>query len=304
MIKHTVEISSSAVHLATDHRQLRLKRDGQIVGSMPCEDVGVVLVDHPGTTYTHNALTALVDSQAVVVLCGRDHLPCGLLMPLGDHSEVVSRLRDQLGASEPLKKRLWKQLVMAKIRGQAANLPPDSVSRRRLLVFADEVRSGDPTNREAQASRVYWKSWLTESEGNDFQVEIAFRRDREGAWPNALLNYGYAVVRAAVARSLVAAGLHPSLGLHHSNRSNAFCLADDLVEPLRPIVDRRVRELFLSGAGALDQSTKAELLDLLSDRVRMSDAEGPLMVALHRMAASLVACYRREAKNLEIPRPC
>ena len=162
------------------------------------------------------------------------------------------------------------------------------------MVLARDVRSGDPQNVEAQAARIYWSAFF---EG------IVFRRDREGGGPNPLLNYGYAVLRAAIARAIVAAGLLPSLGLHHSNRSNAFCLADDLIEPLRPLVDYRVKELLDAGRVELDQATKAALLETLTWEVRVGEQTGPLMVNLHRMVASLVRCYSGESQSLEFPVP-
>lgn len=293
MIKRTIEISREPAHLTVRLDQLILERNGQTVGSIPCEDVGVVLVDHPGTTYTHAALARLAAADAVVVVCGRDHLPAGILLPLADHSQVVWRLRDQLAVSKPLQKQLWKQIVQAKIRAQASNLPAGP-ARTRLLALARNVRSGDPVNAEAQASRVYWGAFF---EG------IVFRRDRDGGGPNPLLNYGYAVLRAAIARAIVAAGLLPSLGLHHSNRSNAFCLADDLIEPLRPLVDHRVKELLDQQKVELDQPTKAALLDILTWEVRVGDQTGPLMVCLHRMVASLVRCFVGEAQSIEFPTP-
>jgi CRISPR-associated protein Cas1 len=288
-----------------------LKRDGEEVGRAPCEDIGVVLVDQPQVSYSHAALAALAESDAVLVVCGRNHLPVAVLLPLADHSQVVWRINEQLGAGRPLKKQLWKQLVQAKIRGQAANLIPagskhphpgplpggegdagQRAARSKLLDYARQVRSGDASNLEAQAARVYWQHWLPEE---------AFRRDADGEGLNSLLNYGYAVVRAAVARALVAAGLMPSLGLKHSNRSNAFCLADDLLEPLRPLVDERARELYRQGCAKLDAEGKAGLLKLLAEDVAMGGESGPLMVCLHRYAASLVKCFQGQAKRLDIP---
>ncbi|MBU4270677.1 MAG: type II CRISPR-associated endonuclease Cas1 [Planctomycetes bacterium] len=281
----------------------------------------MLVVDQPQSTYTHAALAALVRSGAVLVVCGRDHLPAGVLLPLADHCQVVWRVAEQVAISKPLRKRLWKQLVRAKIRAQAQNLPATRPARKKLLELARQVRSGDPTNVEAQAAKVYWRHWLP---------DVPFRRDTDGKGLNSLLNYGYAILRAAVARALVAAGLLPAIGLFHSNRSNAFCLADDLIEPLRPLVDRRVRELregdcpnFLGAAEErptgrpgcrengtvpfvpeLNPETKRGLLKLLADPVRMGHQRGPLMVNLHRMVASLVRCYQGESDRLEIPRAC
>lgn len=292
MIKRTIEISREPAHITVQHAQLVIKRDGVIVGQAPCEDIGVVLVDQPQVSYSHAALAALAESDAVLVVCGRNHLPVAVLLPLSDHTQVVWRIHEQLAISQPLKKQLWKQLVRAKIRGQALNLAAGTPARSKLLDYARQVRSGDPTNLEAQAARVYWQSWLPEE---------VFRRDADASGLNSLLNYGYAVVRAAVARAIVAAGLLPALGLHHSNRSNAFCLADDLVEPLRPLVDDRARELYRQGYDKLDPEAKAGLLKLLAEDVGLAGETGPLMVCLHRYVASLVKCFQGEAKQLEIP---
>lgn len=292
MIKRTIEISRDAAHLTVKQRQFLIMRDGETIGTIPCEDIGVVLVDHPGTTYTHAALASLADSDAVLVVCGRDHLPTALLLPLSDHSQIVWRINDQLSVSKPRRKQLWKQLVQAKIRAQAYSLAADCPARSKLLKMMKQVRSGDPNNMESQAARVYWLNYLPQG---------PFRRDTGSGSINLSLNYGYAVVRAAVARALVAAGLMPSIGLHHSSRGNVFCLADDLMEPLRPLVDVRVRELHGSGCEELNRQTKAELLKLLAEPVATKGETGPLMVNLHRMVASLVRCYQGESKNLEIP---
>jgi len=295
LIKHTLEISREPAHLAVRNRQLLIKRDGQVCASIPCEDIGVALVDHPQTTYTHAALTALAESDAAVVICGANHLPIAVLLPLAHHSQVVTRLNDQLSAGRSLQKQLWKQIVVAKIKAQAANLSPDQPAHRKLLALAREVRSGDPRNVEAHAARIYWANWLWQEE---------FRRDPDGVGLNAFLNYGYAVLRAAVARAIVAAGLLPSLGIHHCHRGNAFCLADDLMEPLRPVVDDRVREMYREGYDELNQPGKAALLGVLTQRMRMGEQTGPLMAMLHRHVASLVRCYTGESRRLEIPTPC
>jgi CRISPR-associated protein Cas1 len=298
VIKRTLEISREPAHLSVRDEQLVLKRDGQTIGQVPCEDIGVVLVDHPQTTYTHGALAKLAESDAAVVICGRDHLPAAILLPMVDHSQVVWRLDAQLAVSRPLQKQLWRQIVVAKIQAQARKLSPELPAHRKLLALAREVRSGDPTNIEAQAARVYWSNWLWPLAAEETPE---FRRDPDLPGINSFLNYGYAVLRAAIARAIVAAGLLPSVGLHHRNRSNAFCLADDLMEPLRPLVDDRVRELHRQGYEELDQPAKAAILEILADRVHFGDEVGPLMVELHRYVASLVRCFTGEARELEIP---
>ena len=299
MIKHTLEISREPAHLAVKFDQLAIQRpdgDPRQARTIPCEDIGVVMVDNPAVTYSHAALVRLMDFGAAMVICGRNHLPVGMLLPLASHTQVVWRIRDQLAVSKPLRKQLWRQVVVAKILAQARNLEPGSSARCRLLGLARQVRSGDPSNIEAQAARAYWPAWLPEAQ--------SFRRNPDapdGDAINAMLNYGYAVLRAAVARALVAAGLHPVLGLHHANRSDAFCLADDLVEPLRPLADARVRTLYREGRRELDQPTKAVILDVLAAPVRVADQTGPLMVGLHRSVASLVDCYQAKEKKLLLP---
>ncbi len=337
MIKRTIEISREPAHLSLRLGQLVLEREHQPVSTIPCEDLGMVVVDHPQVSYTHSALAALVEHDAVVVICGKNHLPAGLLLPMSDHSEVVWRLHDQIAVSKPLRKQLWRQIVQAKIRAQANNLPASSPERTRLLELARTVRSGDVTNHEAQAARVFWSAWLTDAElasGRSETPKVTrsvsegigtssvespsltlrvtpetttrqrspFRRNADGEDEiNVLLNYGYSILRASVARAIVMAGLHPTFGLQHCNRSNLFCLADDLMEPLRPLVDARVRELVRLDQTTLSPITKAALLQLLTQEASTGSEAGPLMVTLHRYVASLVKCYSSETEHLEIP---
>ena len=293
MIKRTIEISGKGNHLAIDQASLTIRRDGEEVGRVPLEDLGVLVLDCPTTTYTHSVLTEALAAGAVVIPCGRDHLPRGLFLPQ-ENTLHAQRLAAKAAAPLPLKKRLWKQLVRAKIRRQAEALPEESVARRKLAALVPTVRSGDPTNVEAHAARLYWPAMFGK----------AFRRRPDGSPPNALLNYGYMAMRAAVARAISSAGLHPALGLHHHHRANDFCLADDLLEPLRPLVDVRVRDLASSGRTAIDREAKQELLGALAATVEVAGTRGPLMVGLGRTVASLVRCYGREQHSLDVPRPC
>lgn len=299
MIKRTIEISRQAMHLSARLDQLvcqPIDADKSAAVTIPAEDIGLLAIDHPQVTYTHGAFQTLLRQGAAVMFCGRDHLPAGLLLPISSQTQQVTRLRAQIAASKPLCKRLWQRIVIAKVRAQAALFTADQPVHRRLLVLADEVKSGDTTNVEAQAARVYWQQWRDDLPG--FQG-----RDPDGDDPiNAQLNYGYAALRAAVARAIVAAGLHPALGVQHSNRANAFCLADDLVEPLRPMVDQEVRRLQREGRTDLSQANKAVLLALLTAVVRLGDQAGPLMVQLHRVVASLVRSF--ESRKVEIELPC
>jgi CRISPR-associated protein Cas1 len=295
VIKRTIEVSGPDTRLSLRQGQVRVEREHQPVGQFPAEDVGVLIVDAPTTQYTHATLVELVNQGAIVVLCGADHLPAAFVTPCAGNSLQVLRLAAQVNAKLPLKKRLWQQLVKAKVRNQAGNLPEDGDVRPRLLALAERARSGDPENVEAQAARLYWPAWLPDR-------DAPFLRRRDGEPPNQLLNYGYAVLRAAVARALAGAGLHPSIGLHHHNRYDAFCLADDLMEPLRPLVDRRVRELWKAGRTEIDKETRRDLLSILTATVATGEGTGPLMVALERMAASLVECFEARGRQLEVPR--
>jgi CRISPR-associated protein Cas1 len=289
VIKRTIDISEGPTYLSIENDQLVLKRGKDRIGTVPCEDVGVLLVDNSATTYTHAVFTRLVHFGAVIVLCGANHLPVGMVMPMESNELTARRMRLQASAAQPLRKRLWKQIVAEKVRLQAMNLPEGSAVRGRLL--AGEVKSGDRTNVEGQAARFYWPALL----GADF------RRDPEGLPPNNLLNYGYIVLRSAVARALVAGGMHPVFSLQHSHRNNAFALADDLLEVLRPRVDRAVVELMREGGGFIDGGSKEKLLGILAEEVELGEQSGPLMVQLHRMAASLLRCYEGTGKRLELP---
>lgn len=283
MIKRVVEISAEPLHLSVKNEQLVLSRPQthELVGSVPCEDVGVLLTDQAQATYSHYALMKLAEHGAVVLICGKDHLPCAMLAPLSTNSQVVPRIDAQIEASLPFKKRLWKVVVCAKIRAQASNLA-EECDRRHLLALVRRVKSGDSSNVEAHAAKFYWSKWL--------EADVGFHRDSQGGDSlNVMLNYGYAVLRAAVARAIVAAGLLPVLGIHHCDRSNAFCLADDLVEPLRPFVDARVRALHLAGQKTLSREAKQVLLGVLNDAVRIGEETGPLQVCTGRMVASFVS---------------
>ena len=294
MIKRIVEISSARTWLSIRYGQLIIKEDGERLATIPCEDIGVLLVDHPGTGYTHCVFTELLRWGAAVVLCGGNHHPAGMLLPVESNSVQTERFRRQIEAKEPIKKRLWKQIVQAKIRHQAAIAGKDSDIYKFLIELRARVCSGDPANIEAQASKKYWSVYLQ---------DVTFHRNADGPPPNNMLNYGYMVMRAAVARALCSAGLLPSLGIHHRNRYNAFCLADDIVEPFRGFVESRVRDIF-QGSGPvddLDQPTKARLLEVLYEEVNIGGFKGPLMVGLPRTAASLQRCFAGEQKFLDLP---
>lgn len=273
-----------------------------IAATIPSEDIGMVVVDEPQTTYTHAALAELCEQGAVLVVCGRDHQPSGVLLSMGSHNEIVWRLQDQIRARRPLQKQLWQSIIRAKIRAQAAAMPesPGLEARRsQLAEMAKTVRSGDRENVEAQAARLYWSAWLGSGHS-----QVCFSREAgctPSVPPNNFLDYGYAILRAAVARAIVGAGLLPAIGINHHHRSNAFCLADDLMEPLRPIIDVRARALFASGERVLTQPNKAALLMAATATVRDSTGRGPLLVVLHRYIASFTLSLSTGKDALDIP---
>jgi CRISPR-associated protein Cas1 len=311
VIKRTIEISRNPAHLSVRLDQLLIQPhdapgpagDAAPTASIPCEDLGVVIVDHDRCTYSHHALAKIAEHGGVLIVCGRDHLPAAVLLPVADHTQVVWRINDQIAISKPRRKQLWQQIVQHKVRAQAHNLPEGASERSFLLALARDVRSGDPGNVEAHAAKVYWSRWLKSSRTGAAPGASSFRRLPDGLDPlNTMLNYGYAVLRASVARAIVAAGLTPALGIHHSNRSNAFCLADDLVEPLRPIIDRRVRHLhFTAGLAELNQTAKAGLLAVLGEPAVTADESGPLMVGIQRYVASFVKSMTSDAADLDVP---
>jgi len=305
MIKRVIEISSEPLRLSVRYGQLILEKPHEITDqpvSIPCEDIGVVVIDHPQACFTHSAIASLVESGASIIFCGKNHLPAGLALPISTNTEVVSRINDQINISKPISKQIWKQLIVGKIHAQADNLEHAPSSQLRLRNMAATVKSGDPSNIEAQAARVYWSVWLSDSANHAAGVcKIKFKRDIDGDGINALLNYGYAILRAGVARAIVSAGLIPALGIHHKNRSNAFALADDLLEPIRPIADRVVRSLVRRGIWEINRDAKQELLGMLHRTVMFEDQTGPLMVVFHRYSASFLRCMRGESKRLSIP---
>lgn len=289
----TIEISGEDLHLTVSHGQVVVRRAGEITGRFPAADVGVLIVDTPMASYSHPTVRELLDHGAVIVFCGVDHLPVGMALPSAGHHLHSERLRLQVEAGKPLLKRLWQQIIREKLLRQTAACD-DAATIAKLRNLASRVRSGDPDNTEAQGAQAYWRTWLP---GTDF------RRRREGLWPNPLLNYGYIAFRAAIARSLCAAGFHPALGIRHSNRYNAWCLADDFVEPFRPIVDMQVRQMVRAGQKEIDREAKQQLLSLLTTPCVSAAGIGPFLTALERLTSSYHRCLTGEARELEFPSP-
>ena len=295
MIRKTLEIATPGTRLSVSHRQLVIDRPDHPKATLPIEDLGVVIIDDARASYTQAVMIALLEAGATVMVTGRDHLPLGMMLPLDAHHISTERHRAQVEASQPRRKRVWQALVAAKIRQQGRVLQHFTGEPNSLIPMAGRVRSGDPDNLEAQAARLYWPRLFGK----------AFRRDREAGGINAALNYGYAVVRAAAARAIVGTGLIPSLGVFHKNRSNPFCLADDLFEPFRPFVDWRVKQMMMEhGPDDLQlekRDNRSALLSLFNETIYLDDRRLPLLIALQYSAASLARVLTEGEGELALP---
>jgi CRISP-associated protein Cas1 len=289
-VKRTIVLSQPCrINISNDQLICAANDDSSL--SVPLEDLGILLLETAQCVITGAALSRLTESKVAVVTCAENHHPNGLLLPIAGgvtHTEV---LRRQVEASQPLRKQLWKVTIKAKIGNQAAFSKRWVRKTEPLQRWSKKVRSGDPDNYEARAASWYWKRFL----GKDHK----FLRDPEGAPPNSLLNYGYAILRASMARAVVSSGLHPSLGVHHRNRYNPYCLADDLMEPYRPFVDNIVRTLHLEhGEHYLSKESKTALLAVLSNDVMIDGIRRPLLLALSMTSSSLADCYARKVTSI------
>lgn len=292
MLKRALFFSTPhTLSLRDNQLVLQSKESPDVQKSVPIEDLGFVILEHPQTIVTLPLLNALSDNNVAVVFCGANRMPNALLMNLDSNNTQGESYRAQIQASEPLKKGLWRQIVEAKIRNQAAVLHRFGKNGDKLKPYYLHVKSGDTDNREGAAARIYW----TELLGNDFI------RERDGPYPNNLLNYGYTILRAAVARSLMGSGLFPAFGLFHRNRYNAFPLADDVMEPYRPYVDALVYELYARGQTQLTKEVKSELLRILFVDTRFDKVLRPLDIGLTITTASLAKCFAGTQKKIVYP---
>lgn len=296
MIKRTLFFGNPA-YLSTKNEQLvvNFPEDEKPPATIPIEDLGFVVLEHPQITVTNGLLTKLIQNKTAVITCDQQHLPCSLLQPLTGHSEQTERFRHQLNASVPLKKNLWQQTVMAKINNQAAHLQERHLHAKKLFRWATEVKSGDTANHEAIAAAFYFQ--------NLFAHVPNFSRNQKGIPPNNLLNYGYAILRAVTARALVSTGLLPSVGIFHKNKYNAFALADDIMEPYRIYVDALVYEIVQSGEDVteLTKTLKADLLSIPAMDVTIDGKKSPLMVAMSRTTNSLYECFLGSNRKILYP---
>lgn len=295
MIKRTLYFGNPA-YLKTKNEQLviELAETGE-VKTAAIEDIGLLIIDHQQITITQAVLAKLLENNAAIITCNNTHHPIGLLLNLDGHTLQSQRFKTQIEASIPLKKQLWQQTIIAKISNQASLFAQKRLPNKQLLNLITKVKSGDTDNCEAQAAAYYWK--------NIFPDFLQFKRDRAGEPPNNLLNYGYAILRAVVARSLVGSGLLPTLGIFHRNQYNAYCLADDIMEPYRPYVDKLVYEIVEMNGKFLEMTPKMkqQLLNIPAMDVVIDDEKSPLMNAVQRSTASLAKCYDGSSRKLLYP---
>ena len=293
MTDRILDISGFAGSLRVRHERLVLKSDAK-EQAVPLAEVAVLVVSNPAVTYTQAVLAKLMEHGGAFVSCGANRLPNGFMLPLEAHHLQTERIKQQVEASEPVRKRVWQQLVTAKISAQGKLLGDLHGDDKGLLAMAKRVRSGDPDNFEGVASQRYWPAVFGDA---------GFRRDRDLPGKNAMLNYGYGVLRAIVGRAIVAAGLHPSIGVHHHNRYDAFCLADDVMEPYRPIVDRTVAVYLRENPepAELDKEVKRPLLEAMMGRHIVQGEERSLFDVVAQTAVSLVKIFQGSRKKLVIP---
>ena len=290
MLRKTIEIATPGTRLSVAHRQLVIERPEFPKATVPIEDLGVLVIDDGRASYTQAVFIECLAAGATVIVAGRDHLPAGMMLPMSGHHALTERHWAQVEAGTPLRKRLWQAIIASKLRQQGRVLKAAGKDDAGLTALAGRVRSGDPDNFEAQGAQRYWPKLFGKH----------FRRDRSADDANALLNYGYAIVRAACARALVASGLIPSLGVWHRNRSNPFCLADDLLEPWRPIVDWTVHGIMTDTDAPKsldDRPTRTALLAIFNETVLVGAKRWPLLLGIEQSAASLAKALMQNDRD-------
>lgn len=296
MIKRTLLFSNPA-YLSHKNSQLVVSFPGDDKDNrtVPIEDIGVLVLENQQITISHGCIATLIQNNVAVISCDSTHMPTGLILPLDGGQTQSERFRYQIEASVPLKKQLWQQTIQQKIDNQARVLEDIGLQVDNMHRWSKHVRSGDPDNYEGRAAAYYWQHIFAEF--------MPFNRHRGGDPPNNLLNYGYAILRAVVARSLVSSGLLPTLGIFHRNKYNAYCLADDIMEPYRPFVDRIVYDIVSDGVPieTLTTELKARLLQLPQVDVYFDDMTSPLLVGMSRTTASLARCFEGVARKINYP---
>ena len=292
MLKRTIYIGNPT-YLKLKDNQLKIEDPltKEVKGSVPIEDLGFLVLDHYQITISHQLIVMLQQNNVVIISCDESHLPLGLMLPMNGHVEHSERLRNQINCSEPLRKQLWKQTVEAKIYQQKEVLRKNKLPFDPMITYMNAIKSGDSTNMEGIAAQHYWKYLFDD-----------FTRERKGDAPNNFLNFGYAILRSMVARALVSSGLNPTIGIFHKNKYNAYCLADDIMEPYRPYVDLLVVDwLEQTDSYVLDKSAKAHLLQLATYDVYINGLQRPLITALSITTSSLCKCFMGESRVIHYP---
>jgi CRISPR-associated protein Cas1 len=291
MLKKTILLENKA-SITTKNLQLVIKTEIK-EAQLAIEDIGFIVIDHPEIYLSLPAMNLLIENNAAVIICNKNHLPNGLFMNLNSHHIQQEIFKNQINASIPLKKQLWQQTIIEKITNQGLLLETITKKKNNFNFLASKVVSGDTSNMEGVAANFYWKTFF----------EHDFKRERFGDYPNNFLNYGYALLRAATARALSGSGLLNTLGIHHKSKYNAFALADDIMEPFRPIVDEKVFEIMHQyEEQELNTKIKAELLQILTRTVYFKEEKSPLMVGLQKTASSLQQCYSGDKKKIKYPK--
>jgi CRISPR-associated protein Cas1 len=291
-MKRTLYIGNECYLSTQKHRLVLRYPNSEEIKTVPIEDIGIVILDHYRLTLTSNLLNKLLGNNVAVITCDAQHLPLGMFLNLNGHSLQQEHFANQIGVSSAKKNRLWKQVIQAKITNQATLLESQGIPVLNMHRWVKLVKNGDPQNLEARAASYYWKHLFGSK---------TFVRERFGDAPNGLLNYGYTILRGVVARALVGSGLLPTLGIHHHNKYNAYCLADDMMEPYRPYVDKVVLQLVDDGVGELTTESKQALLKIPVLDVCINQQKSPLMVAVQQTTASLQQCYAGQRTNLKLP---
>lgn len=291
MLKKSILLENKA-SLSTKNLQLVIKTETR-ESTIPIEDIGFLVIDHPEIYLSIPAMNLMIENNTSVIICNTNHLPNGMFLNLNSHHIQQEIFKNQINASAPLKKQLWQQTVVEKITNQGILLQKITSKNNNFDFLASKVLSGDSSNMEGVAASFYWKVFF----------EQKFKRERFGDYPNNFLNYGYAILRAATARALSGSGLLNTLGIHHKSKYNAFALADDIMEPFRPVVDEKVAEIMQNYTEQeLNTQIKAELLQILTRTVYFKEEKSPLMVAIQKTASSLQQCYTGERKKIKYPK--
>lgn len=295
MIKRTLYFGNPAYLKTKDEQLIFDSPETGELKSIPIEDIGVLIIDNQQITITQGVIAKLLENNVAFITCDNRHHPTGLLLNLDGNTLQSAKFQAQVEASIPLKKQLWQQTIGCKINNQASLLETTRIPVKNMRNWANEVKSGDSENHEAVAAVYYWK--------NIFQIFPEFKRERFGEAPNNLLNYGYAILRAVVARNLVASGLLPTLGIFHKNQYNAYCLADDIMEPYRPFVDKVVLNIVNLNGKFLEitPNMKKDLLNIPAMDVRINDEKSPMMVAVQKTTASLTKCFEGKQRKILYP---